>query len=183
MAAYHVVLVHFPIALWTTAALIILIRALSNSEFARNCDRVLVPLLVLGAITGAVAYGVGLMVWPTEALTASPLGRNHMLAASWTLAYWIVLTVVRWKAGPEVWDGIRRWVMLGLAGLGAGMLTVTGTLGGHLVGTATAVSQVLRMAGWEVYTSFYVPDITLVLIGVATLLLVAIAVVGGRKSA
>jgi len=110
MAAYHVLLVHFPLALWTTAALVILIRALSNGDFARTCDRVLVPLLVFGALSGAAAYAVGLLVWPTEALTASPLGRNHMLAASWTLAYWVALTAVRWNAGPSVWDGTGRWV-------------------------------------------------------------------------
>jgi uncharacterized membrane protein len=30
MGPYHVMLVHFPIALWTTAALIILLRTLSD---------------------------------------------------------------------------------------------------------------------------------------------------------
>lgn len=183
MAAYHIVLVHFPIALWTTAALAILVRAFSQSAFAKACDRALVPLLVLSVIMGAFAYIVGLNVWPLETLTATPLGRNHMLAASWSLAYWIVVTVVRWRAGEAVWEGVGRWVMLGLAGLGAGLLTVTGTLGGHLTGTATAVSQVLRFLGWEVYTTYYVPDMTLIVIGVAIAALVAIGVVRPRRTA
>ena len=35
MAAYHVVLVHFPIALWMTATLAILLRAFSDGELAQ----------------------------------------------------------------------------------------------------------------------------------------------------
>lgn len=183
MSAYHIVLVHFPIALWTTAALAILVRALSEGAFAKACDRALVPLLVLSVIMGALAYVVGLNVWPLETLTSTPLGRNHMLAASWSLAYWTVVTVVRWRAGEAVWEGVGSWIMLGLAGLGAGLLTVTGTLGGHLVGTATAVSQVLRFLGWEVYTTFYVPDVTLIVIAVAIAGLTAIGVLGMRRAA
>jgi uncharacterized membrane protein len=36
MAPYHVVLVHFPIALWMTATLAIVIRALSDGPLARR---------------------------------------------------------------------------------------------------------------------------------------------------
>jgi hypothetical protein len=182
MAAYHIVLVHFPIALWTTAALAILIRALSDSPFAKACDRVLVPLLVLGIAGGVAAYVVGLLVWPWDALASSPLGRNHMLAATWSLAYWTLVAVVRWRAGDAIWNGAGRWIMLGLAGLGTGLLTIAGTLGGHLSGTATLVSQMLRLLGWEVYTTFYVPDFTLVVILVAAVVLVAIGFWSGRTT-
>ena len=74
MAAYHVVLVHFPIALWMTATLAILIRAFSDGPLAKAIDRALVPLLTLGLIMGVAAYVVGLMVWPWEAISATPLG-------------------------------------------------------------------------------------------------------------
>lgn len=67
--------------------------------------------------------------------------------------------------------------MLGLAALGAGLLIVTGTLGGHLVGSPTAVSQLLRLFGWEVYTTFYLPSFMLVLLVLAAVLL---AVMGRR---
>jgi hypothetical protein len=48
MAAYHVVLVHFPIALFMTATLAILLRAVSAGPLARATDRALVPLLAVG---------------------------------------------------------------------------------------------------------------------------------------
>jgi hypothetical protein len=183
MAAYHVLLVHFPIALLTVATLAIILRALSDGRLAQAVDHALVPLLAVGVASSILAFAVGLMVWPFEALSASPLGRNHALAAAWTVAYWALLLFIRWRRGEEVWEGLSRWVMVGLALLGSLLLTITGTLGGHLTGTATAVSKALRALGWEVYTTFYVPDTTLYLIGGVAVLLVLLGLVAGRRRA
>ncbi len=183
MAPYHFVLVHFPLALWTTAAIVILLRALSEGSLAKASDRVLVPLLALGLAMGVLAYAVGLLVWPWETLTASPLARNHSLAATWSLAYWALLLFVRWKQGEAVWQGVTRWVMAGLAGLGAVLLTVTGTLGGHLTGAPTAVSRVLHFLGWDVYTTFFVPNATVLALVAAALILVALGVWERRRPA
>ena len=128
-----------------------------------------------------VAFGVGMLVWPFDAISASPLGRNHMLSATWTLAYWTLVLVVRWRAGEAVWEGPSRWVMVGLALLGSLLLTITGTLGGHLTGTPTAASQALRAMGWEVYTTYYVPNGTLLAIGAACVLLVGIGAFARRQ--
>jgi hypothetical protein len=181
MAAYHVVLVHFPIALWMTATLAIVWRAISDGPLAKAVDRALVPLLTLGLIAGVTAYLVGTQVWPWEAISSSPLGRNHMLLATWTTAYWALLLVTRWIHGEAVWDGVMRWVMAGLAILGSVLLGITGTLGGHLVGIYTEVSEVLRFFGWEVYTTYYVPNVTLAAIVVAAILLMAIGIVARRR--
>ena len=62
MAGYHVVLVRFPIALWMTAALGILYRAVSDGSLAQSIDRALVPLLSIGLVFGLAAYIVGLLV-------------------------------------------------------------------------------------------------------------------------
>jgi hypothetical protein len=76
-----------------------------------------------------------------------------------------------------------RWVMAGLAILGSVLLGITGTLGGHLVGVYTEVSEALRFFGWEVYTTYYVPNSTLVVILIAAVILVAIGVLGRRRMA
>lgn len=178
MAAYHSVLMHAPIALWMTATLAILWRAVSDGTLAKAIDRALVPLLVLGLISGLAASAVGLMVWPWETISSTPLGRNHMLLATWTVAYWALLLATRWIQGEAVWEGAMRWVMAGLAILGSALLGITGTLGGHLVGIYTEVSQALRFLGWEVYTTFYVPMLTLAVIGAVTLLLVGLGLWG-----
>ena len=183
MAGYHVVLVHFPIALWMTATLAILLRAVSDGPLARAVDRALVPLLSIGVVVGLAAYAVGLLVWPWEALSATPLGRNHMLLATWTVAYWALLLVTRWIQGEAIWEGVSRWVMAGLALLGSALLGITGTLGGHLVGIYTEVSEALRFFGWEVYTTFYVPDVTLATIVVAAAVLTAMGMWGYRRQA
>jgi hypothetical protein len=70
----------------------------------------------------------------------------------------------------------------GLAVVGSVLLGITGTLGGHLVGFYTEVSEILRLLGWEVYTTYYVPNLTLVAIFVADIALAAIGVVGARLS-
>ncbi len=181
MAPYHHLLVHFPIALWTTAALVILWRAFSDGPLAQAAGRVLTPLLALGVLTGLIAYFIGLSVFPFETITASPLGRNHLLAATWSLAYWTLILIATWRFGERVWEGLRRWVMLLLGALGGGLLTVTGTLGGHLSGSPSAVSQLFRLLGWEVYTTFYVPDFMLVSIVVSGLALAAIGFIGARR--
>jgi len=181
MAGYHVVLVHFPIALWMTATLAILYRAMSDGPLALSIDRALVPLLSAGLVFGLAAYGVGLSVWPIETITTSPLGRNHVMLATWTTAYWALLLVLRWKRGAAIWQGMMRWVSAGLALLGGCLLGITGTLGGHLIGVYTEVSQVLRAIGWEVYTTFYVPNPALIAIGLASLILAGIGLFGGSK--
>ena len=181
MTAYHIMLVHFPIALWTTAALVIALRAFSDGRLARSADAVLTPLLFVGAVSGALAFAVGLLVWPPEAVSSSPLARNHVLLASWTLAYWILLWITRWRGGESVWQGLWRWTMLGLAVLGLGLQTITGTLGGYLAGNPSAVSQVLRRLGWEVFTTFYLPNWVLGTIVLASIVLVAIGVTAARR--
>jgi hypothetical protein len=180
MSAYHVMLVHFPIALWSTAALMIALRAFSDGTLARSADRVLAPMLFLGGLLGALGLAAGLLVWPIEAVASSPLARNHLLLASWALAYWLLLALVRWLGGEQVWQGLWRWTMLGLAGLGMGLQTITGTLGGYLAGNPSAVSEILRRLGWEVFTTFYLPDWLLVSLIVAAAALVALGV-GGRS--
>ncbi|MFN3745323.1 MAG: hypothetical protein ACK4TL_11520 [Hyphomicrobiaceae bacterium] len=181
MAAYHVVLVHFPIALWMTAALAIVWRALSNGPVALAIDRALVPLLTLGLASGLVSIAVGLMVWPWDAVSTSPMGRNHILLAVWTTAYWTVMLITRRLQGEHIWSGLGRWIMAGLAILGAGLLGITGTLGGHLAGIYTDLSKVLRALGWEVHRTFYLPDTTLAILVVAALVLVGIAWWSGKQ--
>lgn len=183
MGPYHAVVVHFPIALLTTATLVIALRAFSDGALARATDRALVPLLALGVLSTAVAFIVGLMVWPLEATVSSPLARNHIIAAAWTLAYWTLLLVTRWLQGPAIWEGVTRWVMLGLAILGSLLLAITGSLGGHLMGAPTAASEALRFLGWEIYTTYYVPDATLIVIVAAAVVLFGLGWWGRRVRA
>ena len=183
MAAYHVVLVHFPIALWMTATLTILLRALSEGPLAKAVERALVPLLTISLVFGVIAFGVGLLVWPWETIASSALGRNHVLTASWTVAYWAAILLVLWRRGEVVWAGFSRWIMAGLAMLGSALLGITGTLGGHLVGIYTEVSDGLRLLGWEVYTTYYVPTITLVALAVISALLLLIGLASRRQPA
>ncbi len=178
MAAYHVVMVHFPITLWLVAGLAIFIRAISDGPLAQTFDRALPTFLVGGLIFGVVAWVLGLNVWPWPTLSSTPMGRNHMLLASWSLAYFALLTVLRLRHGDLIWQGLNRLVMAGLAGIGVIFVGITGTLGGHLVGNYTEVGQVLRWLGWEIYSTFYVPNLTLGIIVAVSVVLVVIGLMG-----
>ncbi len=183
MGVYHLLVVVFPIALWDTAFLFILVRALSDGALARRLEKGITPLIFLGVLAGAAAYVLGLLVWPYSALTASPLGRNHMLMATWTLGYWTVLCVLAWRLGEALWVGVRRWIMFGLSAVGVGLLTITGTLGGSTAGNPSGISDLVRLLGWEVYTTFYVPDVTLGLSVVASIVLVGLGLWGRYRHA
>jgi hypothetical protein len=71
--------------------------------------------------------------------------------------------------------------MLGLMGLGVGLQTITGTLGGYLVGNPSAVSELLRLGGWEPYTTFFLPMWVVYMLIAASVLLLIIAAMGRRK--
>jgi hypothetical protein len=177
MGPYHGMMAHFPVALWTTASLILIIRALSDDPLARALDRALVPFLAIAAVAGVITYVFGLLIWPAETLQTTPLGRNHMMAATWSMFYWAAVMVLRWWVGENAWEGLtNRLIMLGLGALGAGLLTITGTLGGHLHGAPTHLSALLRQLGWEVYATFYLPTWVLVILVLVIIAMPAIAI-------
>jgi hypothetical protein len=68
--------------------------------------------------------------------------------------------------------------MLGLAALGVGLQTLTGTIGGYLAGNPSAVSEVVRKLGWEVFTTFYLPTWMLVVVAAAALVLAGLGLAG-----
>jgi len=183
MGPYHAIMVHFPVALWLVASGIVFFRALSDGPLARNFDRVLVPLLLVGVATGIASYGLGLLVWSPDTLQTTPLGRNHMIAASWSLCSWTAVLFLRWRAGEQVWEGItNRLIMVGLGVLGATQLAATGTLGGHLHGAPAYLSELLRPFGWDVYQTFYLPTWMLALLAAVIVAMPVLAIVTTRGS-
>jgi uncharacterized membrane protein len=184
MGPYHAIMVHFPVALWFVASGIVIFRALSDSPLAQAFDRVLMTFLVLGVISGLVAYTLGQFVWPPDTLQSTPLGRNHMMTATWSLACWSAVLFLRWRAGERVWDGaVNRLAMLILGVLGALLLAATGTLGGHLHGAPAYLSEIVRMVGWDVYRTHYVPNWALGVLAVVIVAMPAMAIVTSRRHA
>ena len=179
--AYHILVVHFPIALWLVAYLFILFRTFSNSELAVRLQKSVWPLIFLGSLAGIVAYVLGLLIYPWSAITESPLGRNHIMLATWTLSYWIVIGVIGYRFRRHLYEGAQRWITFALATIGAVVVTITGTLGGSLTGTPSLVTKSLEVIGWNVYMTFYLPTWMLILYGTGAVLLVAIGLYGRRS--
>jgi hypothetical protein len=183
LAPYHAVLVHFPVAIWTTTFLVVLFRVFSDGPLARAGEKILPVLVMLGVLSGLAAFTAGFFIFSLTAAGASPLIRNHILAGSWSLAYWSVFGFICWKHGHRVWYGVDRWAMLALAMLGTLFITVTGTVGGHIAGNPTSVSLALQALGWDVYDTFYVPDAMLIAILVGAVVLPVLGWMGSRRGA
>ena len=180
---YHILAAHFPVGLWVTAYLFILIRSLSDSTIAVQLQKAIWPVAALGTLAGFVTYGLGLTIYPWSAITESPLGRNHIMLATWTLSYWTVMTVLGYRFRRHLFDGAQRWITLALATIGVAVITITGTLGGSLGGTPSLVTKSLGWAGWNVYMTFYLPTWMLLVYAVGAIALVVIGVMGHRAQA
>jgi hypothetical protein len=178
---YHILMAHFPVALWMAAYLFILIRCLSDSQFAVRLQKAVWPLAALGTLAGFVTYGLGLTIYPWSAITESPLGRNHIMLATWTLSYWTAMSVLGYRFRRHLFEGGQRWITLVLATIGAIVITITGTLGGSLTGTPSLVTKSLSWIGWDVYMTFYLPTWMLVTYGVGAIALIAIGIAGRRR--
>lgn len=184
MGPYHAMMAHFPVAVYLTASMILAFRAISDGHLARAFDRVLVPLLALGLVTGIITYIFGLLVWPADTLQTTPLGRNHMMAATWSMFYWTAVLVLRWWVGEKAWEGVtNRLIMLGLGALGGGLLAITGTIGGHLHGAPSFLTSVLRAMGWEVYATFHFPNWVIGALALVIVAMPAVAIVTVRGRA
>ena len=171
MAPYHSVLVHFPVAVWTTTALVVAFRVFFDNSYAKAAGKLLPLLAGLGVASGIAAYGAGFFIFSPTAAGASPLIRNHILGGSWSIAYWSVFGITAWRLGESAWHGMNNWLMLALAGLGTLLITITGTIGGHISGNPTSVSMMLEALGWDVHDTFFVPNAMLVVIVVGAVVL------------
>ncbi len=124
---YHPLLVHFPIALWMTAALFDLLYLWRRESFFATAAKYLIGLGLLGA---AVSIAAG---W-FDLLTQEALGvgtglrlqhRLHALLAYGATAVYVVVFLGRWRRLSPGWT-----ILLSL--IGAGVVLVTGYLGGEL---------------------------------------------------
>lgn len=170
MSGIHHILVYFPVGLWALSALMILVGALLPGRMAEISRAALLPMLALSLLAALVAIISGLLTWPLEASIASPLARNHILTALWSLGVFTMLTALVWRAGSAAFDGARRWVLLLLALIGTFIFATAGTLGGYLAGSTPQFSALLKLLGWDVYHTFFVPTwviAVMVLIGIA----------------
>lgn len=182
MSGIHHMLVHFPLGFWALATLMILVGSFVTGRFAEISRTALLPVLVLSLLAAAVAIISGFLVWPLDAALYSPLARNHILTALWSLGIFTMLTVLVWRSGNGAFHGVRKWVLVVLALTGMAIFAATGTIGGHLVGATTQFSDLLKLFGWDVYHTFYVPTwavVVMVLIGLAC----AIAGLMSRRTA
>lgn len=182
MTGMHHMIVHFPVGFWALSVLLILFGVVGRGRAVEIGRAALLPLLLLSLLGALAAIITGFLVWPWQASLHSPLARNHILMSLWSMAVWTMVTVLIWRAGAAAFSGTRRWVLVFLALLGGGLFAISGTLGGHLAGAPTAFSKILGALGWNVYTTFYVPDWVLLMLVLIGLGCAVLGVIGRDKT-
>ncbi len=155
MSGLHHMLVHFPIVLWLLAGSIMLLRLVRHTPEWLQMAGLLA--LALGVVTALAAMLSGLFAWAPEAVLASPLGRNKLAFALWTTAWWSMLLILHWRLSAILFAPGHRLLTAVLVLVGIVLVTITGTLGGLLGGVSAGIPELLRQAGFEVYTTIRLP--------------------------
>jgi uncharacterized membrane protein len=133
--AQHVVLIHFPIALFLTG---VLFDLLSRGKRSSHLAVAAYLNISVAAVTVFPVVGTGLLAWQfvLEGKKLKGLLLWHLMAASFAAVLVIVSWLVHWRtrrAEPTLLPAYRIPVEL----LGVAALTVTAHLGGFLSGVNT----------------------------------------------
>ena len=126
---------------------------------------------VVGLITSAI---VGTYTWPTELITASPLGLNKIMFSIFATELWIIFVFLRSKYGENLWKNTGMAILYSCLGLlGFLFVVITGSLGAHLSMKISIIDPIYDLFGIDTLT-FGVTgnDFMIILIGVSLVLLV-----------
>ena len=171
MVAFHHIMAHFPIALLLISTLFMLLRSVSNHAVIIKLEQSTPGLLVFGLLGSLAAFITGMILWPYEAAIASPMAKNKILFSAWAMMAWLCVAAIRMRAGPSLWESVLRWPVAILAVIAALMLSISGALGGYLMGSPSDFSVLLNLLGWNVYQTFYSASWGIILAMVTSLLI------------
>lgn len=161
MTAIHHMLIPLPLGIWTVAALLMFLAARGKPDWAQ---RALQPLLLLGLISGLAAAISGFLSWDFQALLSSPMSRNKIVLAVWSLSWWGMLWALHTIHGPKLYQPGRALVMVVLGIIGLGLAALTGFLGGQLAGVSSQLTELIHVLGFEIYTTIRLPAWTLIVL-------------------
>lgn len=105
--------------------------------------------LIISAITGLTS------TWPREALLASPLVLNKILFTGFAIVFWMIFLLIRWNYGANLWNSPKlKTLYVSMATGGFLSITLTGSMGGHLVKNESLLDYFLHGAGINTHTVF-----------------------------
>ncbi len=133
-----------------------LVRLLAPKEWIvrgvdlRLANGTMVALLAVWSLVFAVLSMItGIwMTWGYETVTSLSLTLNKSMFGTFALMALVLMLVLRFKYGPQLWDDVAlRISYILLALVAAGVAVVNGSLGGEAGLIGTALSQIWNLLG------------------------------------
>ncbi|HXF82870.1 MAG TPA: DUF2231 domain-containing protein [bacterium] len=125
---WHPLVVHFPVALWLTSFLFDLLYLRTQERFYGLAARYLIGLGLLGASLAVVSGFADYRPLVAQGIGQAFVDRHrlHSLLAYAATAVYLALFLLRWRRP------VQRGLLLILAASGAGLIAITGYLGGEI---------------------------------------------------
>jgi hypothetical protein len=142
---FHTVLAGANVGVFALATTAFLFRLLVPDRWAAGADQVAwvaasagLVLAIFTGLTGAFA------TWPMEAIRGTILARNKVGVTATLVTAWGMFVILRWRAGPALWDHrvLRVWSAF-LVLVGSGATILAGSMGGSASLKGTVLEPVL----------------------------------------
>lgn len=152
--AFHNMLVHLGMGVLVAVVALAVVtwflaRRGQRPELFRQLDTTLYVMLFVGLL-GIPAAVAGILVDYPEwtALLASPLVRIKALLSMLLFEVFLMMYYMRWKHGVALWQrqSLAAY-FVGLSLVGAGLVSVVGSIGGFLAIRETALEGILQLFG------------------------------------
>lgn len=127
---YHPLIVHFPIGLWLTSALLDVLYLRSGDRFYERASHLLIGLGLLGAVGSSILGFVDFRPLVAEGIGQAFVDRHrvHAVLAYGSMLVYLVSFLLRRR--PTVSRALITVLMV----LGAGLIAATGYIGGEVRG-------------------------------------------------
>ncbi len=172
------------LVLASAAFVLRLLAGRARGDLARGADLVAYAGIAAGTLLGVLTFLTGLLgTWPMAAIGGTVLAQNKVLVAVAMLAAYAMVWLLRWRAGPQLWDraGLRAWATV-LVVIGFVNLVLAGSMGGSAALKGTVLDPLLLATGINRYVSLVWGIWLNVVIIVLSVLFVAVSLVRAGRS-
>ena len=124
------------------------------------CDDIVLYAAIFGLLTMIASFATGILLRPLEAFLNSPISKNKILIASMSIVFWGTWLVMRFRAGPGLWEMrsfIGHYAYLAIFA-GTMFLMAGNSIGGDLAGSPSGYEYFAMSIGLRTRHALYFPS-------------------------